>query len=178
MSDFLRPEARAALWRWREVLAAVVAGLVGLWWALGSFGFVRWIGALLVIAGLGLGSVAVQRLRFRRGGGGLGLVEIDEARVTYFGPLGGGTADLGELARLDLDRGARPPHWWLIGTDGRSLAVPVDAEGADALFDAFAALPGLTSARIVAAVERGGAERETVWHRPRRLSVVPSAGRH
>lgn len=171
MSDFLRPEARAALWRWREVLAALALGALGLWWAATGLGLLRWLGTGLVPVALALGFAAAQRLRFRRGGGGLGLVEVDEARITYFGPLGGGTADLGELERLDFDHDARPAHWWLIGAGGAALAVPVDAEGADALFDAFTALPGLAPLRLVEAVGRTGGGRETVWRRPRQLSA-------
>ena len=59
MSDFMRPEARAPLWRWREALTGLALVGVGLWWTLGSFGIVRWIGVvltagavILVIAGI------------------------------------------------------------------------------------------------------------------------------
>ena len=54
---------------------------------------------------------------------------------------------------------------------GTPLAVPIDAEGADALFDAFAALPGLSPARLIEAVERTAGGRETIWSRPRRLGA-------
>ena len=49
MSDFMRPEARASLWRWRETLTGLVLAGIGLWWVLGSFGIVRWIGVILTL---------------------------------------------------------------------------------------------------------------------------------
>ena len=165
MSDFLRPEARALIWRWREVGIALAVGLVGLWWLVATFGPLRWMGLILALLGGGATLAAVQRMRFSRGGGGQGVVRIDEARIEYLGPFGGGMVDLGTLRRLDLDREARPAHWWLLTTEGPGLAIPVDAEGADDLFDAFARLPGLPPPNLTRALERTGG-RETLWQRP------------
>ncbi|GGL53757.1 hypothetical protein [Wenxinia marina] len=169
MSDFLRPEVRAAMWRWREPLVAALFAAIGLWWGLTALGPLRWLGWALAALSVAAGLAALRAVRFRRGGGGLGVVEVDEARVTYFGPLGGGSADLGDLERLDLDRDSRPAHWWLTGPGGPPLAIPVDAEGADGLFEAFTALPGLPSGRLVEALQKTGGGRETVWRRPRIL---------
>ena len=164
MADFLRPEARAALWRWREVLAAGALVVLGFWWGTGGHGILRWLGWAVALAGAAAAWAGWQRLRFARGGGGQGVVQIDEARVTYLGPFGGSAVDLGRLRRLELDRDARPAHWWLTPGDGAALAIPVDAEGADRLIDAFAALPGLAPHRLIAALDRAGG-RETLWQR-------------
>ena len=164
MSDFLRPEARSLLWRWREVAAALAVTALGLWWLVTTFGPLRWVGLMLALLGGGAALAAVQRVRFGRGGGGQGVVTIDEARIAYLGPFGGGMVDLGALRRLELDREARPAHWWLLTTEGPGLAIPVDAEGADDLFDAFARLPGLSPPSLTRALDRSGG-RETLWQR-------------
>ena len=43
--------------------------------------------------------------------------------------------------------------WRLKQSDGQALLIPVDAKGAERLFDAFANLPGMDSAALVAALE-------------------------
>ena len=162
---FIRPELRAALWRWREVALAAVLCLEGLRWILGGYGLQVWIGVALLAGGVALGIGAVQRLRFRRGGGGAGVVQIDERRIAYFGPLTGGILDLDDLSVLALDGTGRPAHWQLTGADGTVLSIPVDAEGADALFDAFTALPGLRTEPLLAALAARDASVVRLWTR-------------
>ena len=94
----------------------------------------------------------------------MGVVRIDEARVEYLGPFGGGMVDLGRLEMLMLDRDARPAHWRLRTAEGQDLAIPVDAEGADDLFGAFSRLPGLSPPRLTRALGRDGG-REVLWRR-------------
>jgi len=147
-------------------LALAVVGL-GLWWALESFGFMRWLGWGAVAVGVGLMLTALQRLRFGRHAGGPGVVQVDERRLSYFGPLSGGIIDLDDLARLAIDGSAYPPHWVLTGPGGQVVQVPINAEGADALFDAFAALPGLATERLIAAVQSPPAAHLILWQAPR-----------
>jgi hypothetical protein len=66
--SFVRPEARAALWRLREVLAAGALGALGLYW-LTSRGLVAGLGAVCLLAAVALAVVGVQRARFRIGSG-------------------------------------------------------------------------------------------------------------
>ena len=166
MQDFLRPEARAALWRWREVLAGGAVLGLGLWWALASFGIMVWIGAAVAALGGMILFTGVQRLRFARGGGGAGVVEVSERRIAYLGPLTGGVVDLDDLARLDLDGRGRPAHWRLVPLAGESLLIPVDAAGADALFDSFAALPGLRTERMLEHMNTPPQGSVVIWQRP------------
>lgn len=63
MSDFMRPEARAALWRWREVLYAGAIAAFGLWWAIGGLGIVKWIGLIFVALAIILVIAGIQRGR-------------------------------------------------------------------------------------------------------------------
>jgi hypothetical protein len=57
--------------------------------------------------------------------------------------------------RLVTLRGRR--LWRLKQGDGQVLLVPVDAAGAEALFDVFAALPGLDMRALLAALSPEGA---------------------
>ncbi len=164
--SFIRPEVRALLMRWREVVGAVALALLGLWWMLGPGGLLAWVGAALMPAGAALAVVGVQRARFRGdAGGGPGVVQVDEGQITYFGPLGGGSVAIADLARLTLDQRGRPDHWVLEQPGAAPLMIPVTAEGAGALFDAFAALPGMRTARMLARMRGRSAHPVVVWQR-------------
>lgn len=162
---FFRPEAKAAIWRWREVLVALAMALLGLWWAIGPGGLLALPGVALVLAGGALGFVGVQRARFRTDGGGAGAVQVDEGQVSYFGPLTGGIVALRDLERLSLDRSARPAHWLLDAPGQDSVMIPVNAAGADALFDAFATLPALKTERMLAELHSDNAQAVVIWER-------------
>lgn len=170
MSEIMRPETRAILKRWREPIIAGVVVLLGLWCALATFGVLSWLGWIAVVLGLAMGGVAVQRVLFRRGGGGPGVVTVDERRVVYYGPLTGGVVDLDALARLELEPQALPDsHWILTPESGEPVAIPVNAEGADALFDAFTALAGLRTDAMLTVLRRTPDARVTLWEAtPRR----------
>lgn len=163
--SFVRPEARAQLWRLREILSGTILGALGLWLALGQ-GLAAWLGYAVMLIAAGLVVVGIQRARFRIGGGGPGVVAIDEGQVAYFGPLSGGVVALADLERLTLDPAGSPAHWRLDSGAQPTLYIPVNAEGADQLFDAFAALPGMRTEYMLATL-RGGSTRATViWEKP------------
>lgn len=161
--SFIRPEVRASLARWREVIAGGVTLALGLQLALTSYGALFLIGTALALAGAALVVAGVQRARFRSGGGGAGVVDLDERRITYFGPFGGGAVSVDDLIEIGVD----PSRSWLIrDANGTHLMIPMNAEGADALFDAFAAVPGLTPARLVEAVRSTPRQYTTIWAKP------------
>ncbi|MGB3279647.1 MAG: hypothetical protein WBA92_10690 [Pseudorhodobacter sp.] len=150
---FIRPEARAALWRWREVFAAAGLAAVGLWLVrLGGFVLVP-LGAGVMVLALGFGLLAWRRLRFAQGGDAPGVVEIDEGQVSFFGPSFGGAVALRELVELRLITMSGRRLWRLKQKDGQTLLIPVEAMGAERLFDAFSALPGMDTGALVAAVD-------------------------
>lgn len=151
--SFVRPEARAAMWRLREILSGLGLTVLGLWLASG-YGLTVWLGYLAIIIAAGLIVVGIQRARFRTGGGGPGVVGIDEGQIAYFGPLSGGVVALADMERLTLDPTAKPAHWLLESSAQPPLHIPVNAEGSDKLFDAFAVLPGIRTERMLA--ELGG----------------------
>lgn len=169
----IRPELRAALQRHRETLAAAGTAALGLWiatrggWLLGPLGL-----GLCALALVWAGT-ALRRTRFARAVTDPGLVEVDEGRIGYFGAgstvLGGyiALADLAEIRLLTL-RGAQ--HWRLKTGDGQALLIPVAAAGAPALYDAFAALPGIDMGRLAAALDRREVA-QSLWSRPTRASL-------
>jgi hypothetical protein len=165
MSGFIRPEAQAALWRWREVLFGAFAVLLGLNWTLRAGGLLTYVGGALILLGAILIFLGVQRARFRNSGtGGPGAVDVDEGQVVYFGPMTGGAMAMRDMDELALIRTRQTPHWRLsAGQD--ALFIPVDAEGADALFDAFTALPDLNTERMLSALKDQGAHDTVIWER-------------
>lgn len=163
--SFIRPGARAALHRWREALAGAAAVLLGLWWMLGASGLLPWVGGAVALAGAALVFAGIQRARFRGAAGGPGIVEVDEGRVAYFGPLTGGVVALSEITALSLDPSAKPSHWVLSQPGQPDLCIPLNAEGAEALFDVFASLPGIRTERMLAQMRAEGDAAVVVWRR-------------
>lgn len=163
-TPFFRPEARSLLKRWREVIIAAAVILFGLRWYLVSGGILAWIGAALALIGAAVGLVAFQRARFASLGGGVGVVQVIEGRLFYFGPLSGGTVTVDDIRTVGIDPSKCPAQWVLSDTENR-LSIPVDAKGGDALFDVFARLPGMSAMAVVTAREKAGATPMTLWQR-------------
>jgi len=171
---FIRPQARAAIWRWREVLIGGATIAIGTSWVLGPGGLLGWVGWPLIIAGLALAIVGLQRARFRAGSDGPGVVTVDEGQIAYFGPLTGGAIALSEVERLTLDPTAKPQHWILDQPGQPPLQIPINAKGADALFDVFATLPGLRTQHMLGALNGPGTHPVVIWERvPGRVMLQP-----
>ncbi len=182
----IRPELRAALYRLREVLFALVLGGLGLW--LAALGGLLLIPTGLAVLGIAavLGVTAWRRLRFSQAIDAPGLVEVDEGQIGYMGPSIGGYVSLPELVEIRLLtlRGRRV--WRLKQADGQAVLVPVDANGAERLFDAFSTLPGMDQSALVAALEPtapalagraatpalAGPEMKVIWRRTGRGVVA------
>jgi hypothetical protein len=172
----IRPEAIAALLPWREAAFAVAITLAGFWTAAqGGLLFVP-LGVVMALGGAVWVVSAIRRVRFAQAVSAPGMVEVDEAQIAYMGPAFGGFVALPDLIELRLltIRGRR--LWRLKQIDGQALLVPVDAAGAEKLYDAFAALPGMDAGALVAALAPGGAARSkglaadadtrVIWRRP------------
>lgn len=167
----IRPELLDRLRPWRETAAAGAALTSGLW--LASLG-----GILFLPAGLAIAAVAatwavsaLRRMRFAQAVAAPGMVEVDEGQIGYLGPAFGGYVALPDLTELRLLTMGGRRLWRLKQADGQTLLIPVDAAGAERLFDAFASLPGMDSAALLAAL-REPADRGTasalrlVWAHP------------
>ena len=163
--SFIRPEAKLALWRWREVLAAGFVLLLGLSWINGPGGLLGWLGWALVVVAAALAIIGLQRARFRTGAGGPGVVTLDEGQITYLGPLDGGIVATREIERLALDPSLHPTHWILDQPGQPTLHIPVNAEGAEALFDVFANLPGLKTEQMLSELNGSGMHPVVIWER-------------
>ena len=165
----VNPKLRAQLIRHREAIGAGAVTLLGLWVA--AQGGLILIPLGLVIAALG-GALALnawRRTRFAQAIAAPGMVELDEGQVGYLAPDMGGFLSLNDLTeiRLMTVRGTR--MWRLKQSDGQALLIPVDAAGAERLFDAFANLPGLDTAALVAALDspppESLSEARVIWRR-------------
>lgn len=164
--SFVRPEIAAGLHRWREVLTGVAVAGAGGWLAgLGGWFFLG-LGVAVGIAGLGLAWTGLRRLRFRATRPAPGVVRMVEGQIAYFGPETGGFAALTEVEALRLEPGPQGPVWVLIQPDG-PLQIPVGAEGADRLFDWFAALPGIDMSALHAALGTPSDTPRLLWRRHR-----------
>jgi hypothetical protein len=149
----IRPEVMAALERWREVIAAGALAVAGLWLAAQGGLALPPLGLALAALGFGWALTAIRRLRFAQAVEAPGMVEVDEGQIGYLGPQTGGFVGLQELVELRMVslRGHR--LWRLKQADGQALLIPVDAAGAERLFDAFAALPGMDTLALVSALD-------------------------
>lgn len=166
--------------RWAESAITGALALILLWKGgrLALFGgqWGWWLGWLMIAGGIGAAlwcAAALQRARLRGRGDGPGMVSIEERRIGYYGPNGGGFVDIDELERIEaLGRGGRV--WFLVPEDGLPLAIPGAAAGADRLADALAALPGFSAGAAAEAMAAPGAGRITIWQRRRPALARPA----
>lgn len=165
MLDFIRPEIRSITKRWREVIAGLGVTMLGLWWLFYAHGLLSYLAPVIILGGLGLGYVGFQRARFRSSGMAAGTVQVDEGQITYFGPQTGGAVAIADLERLTLDRNGRDRVWHLDQPGQPHLSIPVDAHGADALFDAFGRLPGLQTERMLKEMQTPQTGAVIIWER-------------
>lgn len=166
--SFVRPEARRFLKRYRALMVALAVVLLGLYWALFSFGVLSMVGWALVI-GAGLLALSfAQRALFGGAGEGPGVVIVDEGQIAFFGPETGGAVAVRELSELSYDARGPAPQWRLRQAGMGELEIPADAKGADALFDAFAALPGLSPERLIAVQRDAKGQSRVIWRKDAR----------
>lgn len=162
--SFIRPEIATVLHRWREVIGAGALVGLGLWVAARGGPFYAVLGTTLGLAGAGLALMAWRRLRFARQGNGPGVVEVDEGQIAWFGPGIGGFVSLADLAEVGLVTVQGLRVWRFRQADGQLLLVPVAAQGADRLYDALTALPGIDGSRLLAALDLP-ADTPVLWRR-------------
>jgi len=90
--------------------------------------------------------------------------------LAYFGPLDGGIMDVADLSRLEIDPTSHPdPSWVLTSIEGQVLAIPINAKGAEDLFDVFASLPDIKTNTVLDVLSRTPDARVTVWSRVKPL---------
>lgn len=164
--SFIRPEVRQTLLRWREFLMGLAAAAIGLWWTTTGGGALVIVGPVFLVGGILLAAAGLQRGRFRLGSGGAGIVQLDERRLTYFGPHTGGTVALENITRIERHPSRDGAGLWVVGhPEGPALEIPANAEGADALFDVFAALPGLRTEEMLARIRQPATRAQVIWQK-------------
>jgi hypothetical protein len=164
--SFIRKDLSGPLKQWREPLIWTVLVLTGL--ALLWRGMARdaaWLllpGGAAVVTGLLVLPGAVGRARLRALPPGEGLLELDERRIAYFGPLSGGVLDLETITRVEVVAGISPV-WRLSGKAGNVLDIPFAARGAERLPDALSALPGIAIAAGISAIDDPTGRSRIIW---------------
>lgn len=165
----IRPEIRRWLNLHAEVLAFAGVALAGLWLAFRGGWILLALGGVVALSGAVLLLGALRRLAFRRVVAAQGLVEVVEGAIRYFGAESvGAELALRDLAEIRLIRVQGRACWRLRSLGGEALLIPVEAAGAEALADAFTALPGLDLGRVsqaLRAVADGDATMRAVWMR-------------
>lgn len=160
----MRPEIKALLWRWREVIAGLALATLFAWWAVSSFGVMTWIAGACAALALIYTFTAIQRARFGAGQGGFGVVEIDEGVVSYFTPQGGAQAEISEISKVTLLPAVRgPAHWQIETPDQPNLLIPLNAHGASQLFDVFVALKGIETEKMLRVVNSQPDQPVVIW---------------
>lgn len=167
--SFLRPEAQHFLRRWAEAGVALAAMAAALWLAARGGWVLSVLGAALFFLAAQWAWIAWRRARFARPLAAPGLVEIDEGAIRYLAPRGGvlgGAVSLREVAALRLIRVSGGRLWQIKDLSGQMLLIPVDAKGAEALFDAFATLPGIDMGAVLRALDDpAGPGLHLLWRR-------------
>jgi hypothetical protein len=154
--SFIRAEILETAHRWREVIGGALVATLGAWTATRGGYLLTPLGLALLALGGGWALTAFRRIRFQQDGEAPGIVRVTEAQIAYYGPRVGGFVGLPELSEIRLLtlRGRR--IWKLKQGDGQLLHIPVESDGAETLFDAFATLPGIDMAALVAALGTDG----------------------
>ena len=161
----IRPEAKRALWRWREVLFGLTIICLGYLWTVSYFGLLRWLGIVLILVGGALLFIGFQRGRFRNDQDGPGVLQVVEGQIAYFGPSEGGLVAISDLSRISLVMLNRERCWQLDQAGLATIYIPVTAKGTDHLFDAFATLPGLKIENMVQKLTQDSSKIILIWER-------------
>lgn len=158
--------------KWSEPLVMTAALLFALWLYLRADATGN--AALLVIASILIGAalallfLAIRRVRLHTEKHGFGMVEVEERKITYFGPDTGGAVSLDDLSKVEIvsTRAAGyvdVTYWQLTDRWGNVLIIPAGAEGSDAMVDSFAALSGVKYDLIIAAMAAADDAVFTIW---------------
>ncbi|MFS4437145.1 hypothetical protein ACMA5I_02915 [Paracoccaceae bacterium GXU_MW_L88] len=161
----IRPEMRRKLRRWRDMIGGAVVLAFGVWTYTRGGWILEALGAAATLLGLTLIWLGWLKARALPDALGPGLVRISEGRISYMGPHEGGSLAIDEIRAVDLVDGA-----WRLSDRETVLAIPIGADGADALLDAFLRLPGLSWDKLADA-QREARSRKAhrpvmVWQKP------------
>ncbi len=169
MSVF-REDAVQEVKRWLEPLfLALSLPLAAYWLWLGlsrpSY-FYLGLAVLLALVAGPLLYFALIRLKLRRGGEAVGIVEVRERNIVYFAPHLGGDVSLESLSKIVISPSKSGGYnWVLYAPEQPPLIIPFNAQGADRLLHAFSALPGISLERLSKALKADRNVMHIVWQR-------------
>lgn len=168
--SFIRPEVATFLKKWREAIIAGVILLGSLQAASATSGVINALSWVTALVGAALFIEGVRRARLPDKSGGVGVVDVDERQITYFGPHGGGAISINDLSRVKVRTTELGPavsdfFWEFTDRAGQRLTIPGDAENASALFDALTVLPGADYEKVIQASGSVEAGEFLVWER-------------
>ncbi len=170
--SFLRPEVRRTLNKWSEPLVMGAILVAGFWLYLRAEATANV--SLVVIAFVVIGAagamlvLALRRVRLRGDLRAAGVVEVQERKITYYGPDDGGVVSLNDLRRIDIVSTHSLPFvdnltWRLSDQEGFALNIPVGATGTDIMIDNFSVLDGVNYELIVKALSATDDAVFTIW---------------
>ncbi|WP_147126093.1 hypothetical protein [Shimia ponticola] len=167
--SWIRPEARETLMTWREVGFGVILMAIGVNWTISGTGLAPILGAVIAVIGAAVAFVGWRRVQLPKGGGGPGIVEVDERRIAYLSGHGGGALSVEALVRVEVETSPSGRLIWRFRDDeGQVLNIPSDATGAEELLDALVSLPGLNYDQAAQAVRAERTDRFLIWQKDRR----------
>lgn len=170
----IRPELAATFRRWSEAIWAGAGVALGVWLFTRGVWLFQGVGLVFALACLALMIIAIRRARFQTGQGGPGVIQLDEGRIRYFGPFYGGAVSLAELGQIDIGPLKGGKLVWLLHSPGQAaLMIPTAAKGGEAMFDAFATLPGIDMGHLIAATQNPPDTRITLWRRDAQGALTP-----
>jgi hypothetical protein len=176
--SFLRPEAKAVLLQWREVILGLGLVLLGMWLGLGASGLVWFFAVAIVGIGAALAWTGGQRARIQRREGGRGVIELDELQLSFLDAGSGAVVALSEVTRIEIEitgaaTGPGPGHddmFWIFTRPGESAArIPASAVGSDKMIDALAGFPGANYENVIKASGASDAGLFVIWQKSRPL---------
>ncbi|MEM9043292.1 MAG: hypothetical protein AAGC81_01250 [Pseudomonadota bacterium] len=183
----LRPEAVAATLRWAEI---ILTGTAAVWLLRESYQAYLSSSPTLILTLVGAGfaglwsGVTLMRMMVRNATaqdalGAPGIVTVQEGRIGYFGPEGGGFIAIDALVQIDLvaafERGQGGLDWRFKDEFGHMLQIPAGAQGAERIIDAIGVLADLDYQSLLSAGLGKGAGIYPVWRRGTGLSLPGSS---
>ena len=159
----IRPQAKAFLLRWRELILGIIIVALGAKLYITSFGLLKIASAVAIILSAIAMYIGQQRGRFRMDGVAPGIVSLIEDQISYFGPHHGGTISIANITSVNLITYEEIRSWRLDQNGKPSLIIPVAAMGGELLFDAFTKLKDINLENMVRQLSQENEHSAIIW---------------
>lgn len=167
---FLRTEATRSLSRWSETIVFALGATLFVYLTLRSTGVILPMVYGLIAAAMAIMLfVAIRRARVTGDTAvNAGYVEIDERQISYFHLGQSWSVSVNDLTSVVIettaDGSAQDDLFWVIrDMFGSVVRIPNTADGNENLFDAVAALNGVSFEQITAAMSSISNARFEIW---------------